>query len=141
MTLTKKNPFSATLIALPQYFFDASDPERINYFGYMASICDNETGEVVAYETGSGKEREGLDSLAKGLLSKLKEIKAAKKLYVNSFIDECFFNELFAPYINKKKMKLIVTRKELPADKAMDVFVKEYERMANKKNGEKKYSA
>ncbi len=137
----KEKSFSATLSVLPQCFNDTSDPERIGYFCYVAALCDNETEEVVAHFLGSGKDHQGLDELAEGLLDKLKGMKVAKKIYVNSFIDEYFFKMLFAPYIDKKKMRLIVTSKDLPTDRAMSMFIKMFEQGNFKKKREAKNNA
>lgn len=133
----KGKTFSATFFTLPYPVKNHDDPDRLAYFSFCALLCDEKTGEVVAYGVGGGEGDNGLDGLVKALTESLEPLKIAKKIYVNGLIDDYFFELFFKPYIESKKVQLIPTDKSLKSDVARDAFIDGFDKFTG---GHKKSS-
>lgn len=115
--------WDATLRASPAPFEDPSNPDKISHWGYIALFTDHKTGYINAGQVGQAKNFRPLDDLSMRIQDALKGQRLPKKIYVDNYLDHSFFLAFFAHYVEKKKMKIIVSSKPLRVHDAADAML------------------
>lgn len=120
LSFSKSGAWDATMRLLPGYYMENFGEERCAHFGFTALLCDHKTGYIHAHAMGEAKDFRPFDELCSALMDALKDISIPKTIYVNNFLDAVFFDNLFAPYIDDKKVRVVVKREKLQSDHAFE---------------------
>ncbi len=111
------------LRAIPAPFDDEENPEKIAHWAYVAIIADHKTGYVYTGQLGKAKNGRPFDDLNIHLEEKLREYQLPKKIYVDNYLDHLYAIALFIPYIESKKVKIIISKKSLLVDEAANALM------------------
>lgn len=138
---TKRGAFDATIRYLPGYHTESFGEERCAHFSFVAIFCDHTSGYIHVNALGEAKNFRLFDELAYSLTDKLSEIELPKTIYVNNYLDSLFFNYFFEPYVEKGKINIKLSNKELKTDAAFESLryflerkMEEEDKRKNRKN-------
>ncbi len=120
LDFSAKGSFDASIRVLPGGLPDENNPQHCRKLAYVAIFCDSKTGKVVINQSGVANNCRPFDGLCHSLKEKLEASPLPKKIKVNSFLDYVFFSDLFRPYIDERKVKIVVEMKQLMSDIAFD---------------------
>ena len=129
--------WDATIRVLPGSVVDSFGEDRCMHFSYTAFFCDHETGYIHINASGEGGDFHPFDEVCQNLMDALRGVDIPKTIYVNNYLDLLFFDNLFASYVDSKKVKIIVKHEQLKTDTAFEALSYFLEQQMEKEDKEK----
>lgn len=120
----KSGAFDATVRCIPSLSAAAEEDERIINLGFVALLCDHETGYVHISRLGQAKNFHPFDNLSDLLTEDLQKITVPKTIYVNNYFDSAFFSSFFEFFIDRREIRIAPTSEKLQSDFAFESLEK-----------------